>query len=89
MTFTWDDKKCSSNLKLHDFDFNDAPTVFAGPTFTYEDDRFDYGEQRFVTLGILNGLVVSVVHIETLHRIHIISLRKATRNEQIIYFENI
>ena len=29
-----------------------------------EDDRYDYGEERFVAFGILDGRVVSVVHTE-------------------------
>jgi uncharacterized DUF497 family protein len=69
--------------------FVDAPKVFEGPTFTYEDDRFDYSEQRFVTLGILDEFVVSIVHTETSRVIRIISLRKATKHEQAIFFKNI
>jgi uncharacterized DUF497 family protein len=60
-----------------------------GPTFTFEDDRFRYAEQRFVTLGLLKGVCVSLVHTETPDRIHIISFRKATKNEQIIFFQSI
>jgi hypothetical protein len=89
MRFDWNEKKRLSNLKRHGLDFVDAPSVFKGYTFTYEDDRFDYDEQRFVTLGLLKGVVVSMVHTETSDHIHIISFRKATRNEQIIYFKNI
>jgi hypothetical protein len=43
----------------------DVPAVFSGSTMTFEDDRFDYGEQRFVTLGFLREVAVSVVHTET------------------------
>ena len=89
MRFTWSEAKRKSNLKNHGLDFRDAPKVFEGLTFTFEDDRFDYGEQRFVTLGLLNGTPVSIVHTETADHIHIISFRKATKNEQIIFFENI
>ncbi|MBI4559035.1 MAG: BrnA antitoxin family protein [Candidatus Hydrogenedentes bacterium] len=67
MRFTWHEKKRRSNLKDHGLDFADAPWVFEGPTFTYEDDRFDYGEERFVTLGLLAGIPVSIVHTETEH----------------------
>jgi len=70
-------------------DFVDAPRVFDGPTYTYEDDRFDYSEQRFVTLGILDEFVVSIVHTESSRVIRIISLRKATKHEQAIFFKNI
>jgi uncharacterized protein (DUF4415 family) len=71
--FTWDEGKRRSNLKDHGFDFLDALRVFEGLTFTLEDDRFDYGEQRFVTLGFLGGVAVSLVHTETTERIHVIS----------------
>jgi len=57
----------------------DAEKVFAGLTYTYEDDRFGYGERRFVTLGLLAGIPVSVVHTEEDDHIHLISFRKATR----------
>ena len=89
MRFTWDEKKRRLNLKTHGFDFLDAPRVFEGVTFTFEDDRFDYGEARFVTLGFLGGMAVSIVHTETLARIRIISFPKATQNEEIILFKNL
>jgi uncharacterized protein len=50
------------SLEKHGLDFVDAPLVFEGVTFTFEDDRFSYEEQRFVTLGLLAGIPVSVVH---------------------------
>jgi len=62
--------------------------VFEGCTLTVEDTRFEYGERRFVTLGLLEGRVVAVVHTETARKIRIISIRKATRREQEAYFEN-
>jgi len=55
------------------------PKVFESLTFTFEDDRFDYGEQRFVTLGMLNGTPVSIVHTETADHIHIISLSQGDK----------
>ena len=83
------DAKRKLNIEQHGLDFVDAPRVFDGPTFTYEDDRFDYSEQRFVTLGILDEFVVSIVHTETSRGIRTISLRKATKHEQAIFFKNI
>lgn len=89
MRFTWDERKRRSNLRDHGIDFRDLPRIFEGPTYTFEDDRFDYGEQRFVTLGFLGGVAVSLVHTETAERIHAISLRRATHNEEAILFKNI
>ncbi len=85
----WNERKRESNLKKHGFDFSDAETVFAGLAFTYEDDRFEYDEQRFVTLGLLQDTVVSIVHTEQGGHIHVISMRKATKHEREIYFTSI
>ena len=51
MQYVWDPLKRRSNLIKQGFDFAEAEVVFEGPTFTYEDDRYAYGEQRWVTLG--------------------------------------
>jgi uncharacterized DUF497 family protein len=82
MRFSWEERKRRLNLKDHGLDFVDAPRVFEGPTFTFEDDRFAYDEQRFVTLGLLAGIAVSIVHTETSSQIHVISFRKATRHKK-------
>ena len=65
MNFQWDNTKRKSNIEKHGIDFIDAPIIFSGYTLTIEDDRYDYGEERFVTFGILDGRVVAVVHTET------------------------
>lgn len=89
MKFEWDDAKRKSNIKKHGIDFVDTPMIFAGYTLTMEDDRFDYGEDRFVTLGILEGRIVAVVHTESEDVIRIISIRKATKYEEEAYFTQI
>jgi len=89
MRFTWDESKRQSNLVKHGLDFQDGPQVFAGATFSIADTRFNYGENRFVTIGLLGGNVVVIVHTEDEDEIRIISMRKGTKNEQKIYFENI
>jgi hypothetical protein len=58
-------------------------------TFTAEDTREDYGEQRFLTLGLLEDQVVSVAHTEQGEEIRIISIRKATKHEARFYFSQI
>ena len=89
MEFTWSEAKRAANIKTHGIDFVDAPRVFEGVTYTFEDGRFSYGEQRFVTLGLLAGVPVSVVHTETEHEIRIISFCKASKRETQIYFNGI
>ena len=87
MKFEWDEAKRQSNLHKHHLDFADAKTVFAGATFTFEDDRFEYSEDRYITLGLLRDIVVVIAHTERAEVIRVISMRKATKNEQEIYFE--
>jgi uncharacterized DUF497 family protein len=82
----WNERKRRENPRRHGFDFVDAARVFAGVTFTYEDDRLPCGERRFVTLGLLEGVAVSIAPTEIVeegrHRIRVVSFRKATRREQ-------
>ena len=89
MQFAWSERKRANNVKDHGLDFVDAPSVFDGFTFTYEDSRFAYGEQRFETLGLLAGVTVSIVHTETDDEIRIISFRKATKHEANLYFSQV
>ena len=90
MRYTFDPAKRLSNLKKHGFDLADARQVIeSGRTVTFEDRRFDYGEERFVTLGPLGDALVAIVSAETEDHIRIISMRKADRYEQALYRENL
>jgi uncharacterized protein len=89
MRFSWSERKRAVNLKDHKLDFVDAHRVFDGLTFTYEDDRFGYEEQRYVTLGLMAGVSVSIAHTETDDEIRIISFRKATEREAALFFKQV
>ena len=89
MKFIWNEVKRQSNLKKHGVDFVNAEKVFTVSTFTFEDSRENYGEQRWVTLGLLGMRVVVIVHTETEDEIRIISMREASKNEQLLFFRNI
>lgn len=89
MKITWDERKRKKTLAERALDFAEAAEVFAGPTFTFEDERFEYEEKRFVTLGLLGGHVVVLVHTETEKEIRIISMRRGTKDEQEVYFQNL
>lgn len=87
--YSWDEAKRITNLRKHGLDFADTSEVFAGPTCTIEDSRLAYGEKRFLSYGLLRGMVVSIVHTETEHEIRVISFRKATSRETAFFFENL
>jgi len=56
---------------------------------TFEDRRFDYDEQRFITPGLLGRKVVVIATAETDDEIRVISMRKATHHEEEIYYRNV
>lgn len=89
MKLKWDEKKRRRNLDKHGIDFIGCEEIFAGITKTIVDDRRDYGEERFVTFGLLDGRVVAMAHTETADAIRVISIRKATNHEQALFFEGI
>jgi len=62
--------------------------VFKDPfAVEFADDREDYGETRFIVLGMAEGQVlVLVANTEREERIRIISARRATQYEQDDYF---
>ena len=84
MKIEWDEAKNRKNAAKHGLDFEDAEQVFSGPCVTFEDDRFDYGEERLVTLGMLAGRLVVIAHSPRDEGTRIISMRKGNRREQKI-----
>ncbi len=89
MDFEWDDTKRKINIRKHGIDFINVPLVFDSYTLTIEDDRYNYGEERSITFGILEGRVVVIVHTENDDLIRIISIRRATKYEEKAYFSQI
>lgn len=89
MKFTWDEAKRLANIEKHGIDFADVPPMFDGDVLTIEDNRFEYGETRYITFGLLNYRVIVVAHTEEDDLIRIISARKATINEEKRYFEEV
>ena len=89
MSYEWDERKRRTNVKKHGIDFIDVPELFDSDVVIIPDERFDYGEPRFIAIGILKNLIVVVAYTERDENIRIISARKATKNEQIYYFQEI
>jgi len=89
MRFEWDEEKRRTNLSKHGLDFIDAAEVFGGETVSFLDDQFDYAETRFVSIGILDGVVMVIIHTEDDETVRLISFRRATPREEANYYENI
>ena len=85
MRCEWDEAKNRSNFAKHGLSFEDAEHVLSGPCVTFVDDRANYGEERFITLGLLAGRLVVIAHAPRDEGTRIISMRKGNRREQEIY----
>jgi uncharacterized DUF497 family protein len=85
--FEWDETKAAANYALHGVGFETARRVFKDP-FAIErlDDRDDYGEERFVLVGMAESAVLTIVYTQGAGRFRLISARRATRHEQHDYF---
>jgi uncharacterized DUF497 family protein len=83
----YDPAKRERVLRERGLDLAKAAEVLSGECFTEADDRFDYGEQRWVSYGLLRGEVVACVWVgQEEDRVRIVTMRKANRNEQERYF---
>lgn len=91
MEIEFDPAKRKSNLRKHGLDFTDAPHLFGGLYLEMEDDREDYGEERWIAIGMIFEAVAVCVWTprrqDTVRRI--ISLRRADDDEAKDYFESI
>jgi uncharacterized DUF497 family protein len=88
LEFEWHDAKAEANFETHGVSFELAKTVFKDP-FAVErvDDREDYGEERFVIIGMSEShVLLFVAYTEREERIRIISARRVTQHEQDDYF---
>lgn len=82
--FEWDAKKAALNLKKHGISFSFAARVFLDDHRL--DDREDYGENRFVAIGLINASEIVVVYALREDTIRIISARKADDDEIETYW---
>lgn len=90
--FEWDPTKAASNFRKHGVSFQTAARVFADPYALVEQDRIESGEERWQTIGVVEGvLMLLVAHTvreqDDIEVIRIISARHANRRERRRYEE--
>ena len=84
--FEWDAEKNAENRRKHGIAFEEATVIWDGPVLTWHDDRFDYGEARETSIGMLGiTAVLTVSHTDRDGTRRIISARKATKSERRDY----
>ncbi len=85
MEFEWDDQKAQGNLQKHHIDFRDAAHVFFDAN-RIDDEDYRAEEERYRTIGMVNGRLLFVVYTWREDRVRIISARKATKYERQKYY---
>jgi uncharacterized protein len=85
MPIEFDAAKRDKTLIERDLDFARATEVFAGIHLTAPDSRQDYTEDRFITIGHLDGRLVVLVWTPRDEVRRIISMRKANDREKAFY----
>ena len=89
--FEWDEENAASHFKKHKVSFEMATRAFADPFAATSHDRIENGEQRWQTIGMVDGhLLLLVAHTvgeddEGIEVICIISTRKADPKERKRY----
>lgn len=91
MDFEWDPEKAESNLRKHQVSFEDAAQVFLDPNrIEAFDGRSVYGEDRWITVGLVEPALLVVVYAvrgEDGEIIRLVSARKADKDERAQYRE--
>ena len=85
MDIEFDEVKRAATLEARGLDMARADEVFAGAALTVPDDRRDYGESRFITIGFLDGGMVVLVWTPQIKAYRVISMRKANERERRLY----
>jgi uncharacterized DUF497 family protein len=87
--FEWDPEKAEANLRKHGVDFADAALVFDDEArLEWFDERSEYGEERFCTVGEVQGRIVFVAYTMRGHRIRLVTARHASKLEREEYHGN-
>jgi uncharacterized DUF497 family protein len=90
MRFAWDRKKSDDNYRERGFDFAYASLIFDGPVLMVEDTRRDYGERRFIAIGLADQIHITLVFTDRAGSKNdiirrIISARRSSRKERRLY----
>ena len=86
MKFEWDEEKNRKNVRKHGFNFAEAAEMFGGPLLVRPDLREEYGEERWLGIGMTRGRVAFLAFAQdSPETIRVISLRKANHEERKEY----
>jgi uncharacterized protein len=87
----FDPAKNQANRRKHGLSLKAAENFDWHTALEREDDRFDYGERRFVAIGLIDHRLVVIVFAEGSDEdaIRAISLRPAEKHEVKYYYDQV
>ncbi|WP_419860445.1 BrnT family toxin [Candidatus Palauibacter sp.] len=85
MRIEFDEAKRADTIRARGLDMARAADMFSGATLTVDDDRQDYGEARFITIGFLDDAMVVIVWTPRGDARRVISMRKANERERRLH----
>ncbi|NOX74575.1 MAG: BrnT family toxin [Alphaproteobacteria bacterium] len=87
LRFEWDESKRKLNIAKHRLDFADVVKLFSGPTLNMR-SMFET-EERWLAVGLVRGLEITVIYTIRGDYYRIISARRAGRNERKEYHASV
>jgi uncharacterized DUF497 family protein len=88
MRYEWDEGKRSANFAQHGTNFSEAEQFDWTTAVEARDTRFDYGEERWIALGMIGNRLHVLIYTIRHGNIRLISLRRANLREKKYYEEN-
>lgn len=80
-------RRTYQTFKNNGINFQDSAIIFEEPIIIKPDDRFDYGEDRWIGIGKLQNMCIVLIFTKRESKIRIISIRKANKEEKMVYHE--
>lgn len=85
MRYEWDEAKRAANIAKHGVDFPLAQDFAWESALIVQDTRHDYGEPRFIAIGLIGERLHVLVFTPRGDAVRIIGLRKANDREVSLY----
>lgn len=85
MHYEWDESKRAANRAKHGVDFIAAERFEWATAIEAMDNRFDYGEERWVALGLIDNRLHVLIYSRRRESVRLISLRRANSRERKYY----
>ena len=85
MRFEWDESKDAANRQKHGIGLDHVRRFDFVTALRIRDERYDYGEERWRSIGYIGDRLHVIVYTERADAIRLISARKANRRERAFY----